>query len=265
MASPNPAMAFIGSFHVFVDLWVNGVKTGNWRHVGVLKKLDISTTIESAKLENTTDGARATYAEETVKTEAAVAMEYSEFSPENLALGFGGSVTTWTQASGTATDAAITGTIKKGYGLATGKNRITVTAVKKGAATLVNANGPTGTGDYWVEAESGTIFILDTTTTAGLVDGDAITWSGSWPAITSKPQVNGLTAGLVTVSLKAVSAANQRAGVRKEIFFPKLTVMGDGVISLINSEYASGNLKGTALFDSSQTSGEELFRIRDLV
>jgi hypothetical protein len=165
---------------------------------------------------------------------------------------------------GTATDTVL-GTTKKGYGLATGKNRITVTAVKKGATTLTNAGSATGTGDYWVESESGTIFILETTTTAGLVDTDALTWSGSYPAITGKPEVQGLTTGLISCSLKYVSAANQARGDRYEILIPQVQISGDGALALITREYGTIALKGVAIEDPTQPAGARFWRQRVLV
>ena len=261
MPTPTNADLLVGSGIILIDRWVNGVKTGQWRHLGLCEKLEVSVTQESIKKKNAMDGARGTYKEVVTGTEAAVSMTFAEFNPENVALALGGNVTAWTQSSGTATDTAL-GNTKKGWGLSTGRNRITVTAVKKGATVLVNAGSPNGTGDYWVDSQSGTIFILDVTTTAGLVDGDALTWSGSFPAITSRPQVNGLAAGQIYCSLKYISAANQASGPQREILIPQMSIMPDGAIALITEAFAEGSLKGTALQDTSQPAGEQFYRER---
>ena len=261
MPTPTNADLYVGAGIVLIDRWVNGAKTGNWRHAGLVEKLEVTVSQETVKKKNAMDGARGTYKEVVTGTDAAVAMSFAEFNPENLALALGATVTTWTQASGTATDVAL-GNTKKGYGLSTGKNKITVTSVKKSATVLVNAGSPGGTGDYWVDSQSGTIFLLDTTTTAGLVDGDALTWSGSYPAITSKPQVNGLAAGQITVSLKYISAANQASGPQMEVLIPQMTVSGDGALALISESFGEGALKGSALQDTTQAAGEQFYRKR---
>jgi hypothetical protein len=261
MPTPTNADLYVGAGIVLIDRWVNGVKTGNWRHAGLVEKLEVSVTQETQKKKNAMDGARGTYKEVVTGTDAAVSLSFSEFNPENLALALGATVTTWTQASGTATDTAL-GTLKKGYGLSTGKNKIVVTSVKKSATVLVNAGSSNGTGDYWVDAQSGTIFFLDTTTTAGLVDGDAITWTGTYPAITSKPQVNGLAAGQITVSLKYISAANQASGPQMEVLIPQMTISGDGALALISESFGEGALKGSALQDTTQAAGEQFYRTR---
>jgi hypothetical protein len=261
MSTPTNADLYVGAGNVLIDRWVNGVKTGNWRHMGLVDKLDITMSTESVKKKNAMDGARGTYKEIVTGSEATLSLSFAEFNAENLALALGGNVTTWTQASGTASDTAL-GNVKKGFGLSTGKNKITVTAVKKGATTLVDAGTSNGTGDYWVEKQSGTIFFLDTPTTAGLADGDAVTWTGSYLAITGKPQVNGLAAGQIQCSLKFVSASNQASGPQFEVLIPQATISGDGALSLINEDIGSGTLKGTAQQDTSQAAGEQFYRKR---
>ena len=249
---------------LYFDLFNNGVKTGNWRHLGLVDSLEVSTSFTTQKVTNAMSSSRGTYSEFQTGAECSWSAKFREFTPENVALAMGGTVTTWTQASGTATDVAL-GNAKKGYGLDTTKRRITVTAVKKGATTLVNAGSATGTGDYWVDSMSGQIFILDTTTTAGLADGDALTWSGSYPALTSKPQVNGIAAGgLILGALKFVSDGGG-VGDQVEVLIPRSSVMGDGALALIaDTDAASATLKGTAQEDTTMPAGERFYRERRL-
>ncbi len=261
MPVPSNKNLYLGAGIVLIDLWANGLKSGQWRHLGNVSKLEGTVTQETVEMLSDMDGARGVYDTAVVSSKAELSMDLREFTPESLALALGGSVTTWTQASGTATDSAL-GSVKKGYGLSTGRNRITVTNVKKSATVLVNAGSPDGTGDYWVESESGTIFFLETTTTAGLVDGDAVTWSGSHPAITSKPEIRGITQGLILCSLKFVSAANQVRGDRYEVLIPQVQISGDGALALISREYGTIALKGVALEDMTQPAGTRFWRQR---
>lgn len=248
---------------LYFDRYVNGAKTGNWRHMGLVDSLEVSTSYESFKVKNAMSSTRGIYREVQTGSELTWSAKFKEFIPENIALALGGSVTTWTQASGTASDTAL-GSVKKGYGIDTGYRRITVTAVKKSSTVLVNAGSATGTGDYWVDSMSGQIFFLDTTTTSGLVDGDAVTWTGSYPALTSKPQVNGLSAGQIIGALKFVSDGGG-VGNQVEVLIPMASVMGDGALALIqDGDAAAGTLKGTAMEDTTMTAGERYYRERVL-
>lgn len=264
MPAPSNRNLYLGAGIVLIDLWVSGAKTGNWRHLGNVSKLEATPSQETVEMLSDMDGARGVYDTAVISSKCEVSMDLREFTPESLAIALGGSVTTWTQSSGTATDTSL-GAVKKGYGLATGKNRITVTAVKKSSTTLVDAGSATGTGDYWVDSESGTIFFLETTTTSGLVDTDAVTWSGSYPAITSKPEIHGLTSGLISCSIKYVSAANQARGDRYEILIPQMQISGDGALALITRDYGTISLKGVAIEDTTQPAGARFWRQRVIV
>lgn len=263
MPTPSPLNLRKGAGEVFIDLMVNGAFPGNWRHMGLVDQFDITMSADTEEVKNSMDGLGSTYREIQTGTKAALAVKFREFTPENIALALGGTVTTWSQSSSTATDLAL-GNLKKGYGLSTGTNQIVVTSVKKGATVLVNAGSATGTGDYWVHGESGTIFILETPSTGTLADGDALTWSGTIPAITGKPQINGLSGQQIFARLKYVAAKNMASGKRSEVLVPMATVYGDSAVSLISDKVAEVTLKGSCLIDPSQAAGEQIYRERFL-
>lgn len=262
-STPSGNNLYVGAGKVYVDLWVNGAKSGNWRFLGNVEKIEGTPNVTTIEKKSSMEGARGTLKQAIVGAEADIALTLSEWTKENLALALLGSVSTYTQNSGTATDAAL-GNTKKGYALSTGKYKITVTAVKKGATTLVAATSMGGTGDYFVDSDAGLIYILDTTTTAGLVDGDALTWSGTYPQITSEAMVTGLSAGMNTVSLKYVPAADQVSGPRYLVDVPQMNVNPDGVLALLTEEFGTINLKGKVLKDTTQSAGQEFWVMRKL-
>lgn len=262
-STPSGNNLYVGAGKVYVDLWSGGAKSGNWRFLGNVESIEGTPSVSTISKKSSMDGSRATLKEAIVGSEADITLKLSEWTKENLSLALLGSVSTYTQNSGTATDTAL-GNTKKGYALSTGKYKITVTAVKKGATVLVAATSMGGTGDYFVDSDAGLIYIFDTTTTGGLVDGDALTWSGSYPSITSQDMVTGLSAGQITVSLKYVPAADQVSGPRYLVDIPQMTINPDGPLALLTEEFGVISLKGKVLKDTTQATGQEYWVMRKL-
>lgn len=254
-ASGSGSNLYLGKGRVYADRWVDGSASGNWRYLGDVEKLSLSVTTSTIEKESSTEGAASLIAQDIVSTKAECAFTMNEFVPDNIAMAIMGSKSTWSQTLGTATDQAL-GNAKLGCGLSTGKRNITVTGVKKGSTVLVAATNWGAAGDYYVDADAGIIFIFDTPATAGLADGDALTWSGSWPAVTSKSLVTAMT-GAITLSVMYVSATDQVRGPRQEVKIHKMSLSPEGAQEMIGKEYGQLQGKGGILKDSSQPAGQE--------
>lgn len=257
-STPSGNNLYVGAGKVYVDLWSNGAKSGYWRFLGNVESIEGTPSTTVIEKKSSMEGSRGILKQAVVGSDAEIAMKMSEWTPENVALALLGTVSTWSQSSSSPTDLAL-GNTKKGYAISTGKRKITVTNVKKGATTLVAATSMGGTGDYFVDSDAGLIYILSTTTTAGLADGDALTWSGTVPAITSQQMVTALSAGQITVSLLFVPAADQVSGPRKEVFIPQLTINPDGALALLSEDFGVVSVKGKALKDTTQAAGQEFW------
>ena len=264
-ASISSNNLYVGRGKVYVDRWANGAPSGYYRFLGNVEKIDGAFSVSTIEKKSSMDGASSLIAQAIVGSEAEISMTWSEFSAANLADALLGTKSTWTQSSGTAT-AAVLGSAKLGYAIPTGKRKITVTSVVKtsGSVTLVAASSLGGVGDYWVDTDAGLIYIFDTPSTAGLVDGDALTWNGSYPAITASDMVTALSNGDVTMSVLYVPASDQVSGPRHEVRIPRWRPNADGNLSLISDEFGTITVKGKALKDSTQAAGQEFWTMRKL-
>lgn len=264
-STPNGNNLYVGRGKVYVDLWVNGVASGNWRFLGNVEKVEGTYSVTTIEKKSSMDGSSGLLKQAIIGSEAEIAMTLSEWTKENIALAILGTASTWTQTSGTATAAAL-GALKKGYALDTGKKKIVVTAVTKtsGSVVLAAATSMGGVGDYFVDSDAGLIYIFDTTATAGLADADVLTWTGTYPSIASAAMVTALSAGQNTVSVKYVPASDQVSGPRYLVDIPKWLPTPDGALALLTDEFGQLNLKGKVMKDTSQATGQEFWTMRSL-
>jgi len=200
-------------------------------------------------------GARGLLKRVVTSTTSEVALTLDEFDPENVALALLGSASAFSQSSGTATDSAIPGTVKKGQWLDTGKLKITVTGVKKSPSTALVL----GT-DYEVDSDSGMIRILPGSST--VADGDSLLWSGSYAAITST-QIQALANSRIEGALRFRSASDA-VGPRYLVDFWKVSIAPDGALALLTTEFGEITLKAAVQEDTSKSIGERYFRMVQL-
>lgn len=253
----------LGAGRVYTQRWANGSPTSEIVYAGDVEKLTLTTSVNTVEKEGSTTGVRGTLAQDVISVKTELAFTANEWTKDNRAKFALGTLATWSQTSGTATDTAL-GNVKLGAGLSTGKRKITVTAVKKGAATLVAATSWGGVGDYFVDSDAGIIFFFDTPATAGLADGDAVTWSGSYADIASKTMISAMGAGVQTFSIIFVAAADQLRGPKQEVRIHKVSLTPDGAMDLISKDYSQLNFKAALLQDDSQPAGQQYYVIRDL-
>jgi hypothetical protein len=243
----------LGAGRVYTSQWANNANPGEWIFMGDVEKFSCTLTANTLEKEGSTSSVRSIIASDTISLKAELAFTANEWTPDNIRKALLGTKSTWSQTSGTATDTAL-GNAKLGAGLKTGKRNIVVTAVKKGATTLVAATSWGGSGDYYVDTVAGIIFIFDTPTTAGLADGDALTWTGTYPTITAKTMISAMT-GPITLGVMFVS--DNTRGPNREVTVHKVTLTPEGAMDLISKEYGQLNFKATVQADDSQPAGQQ--------
>jgi hypothetical protein len=255
MATPSSDNLYLGSGEIWFNRFdATGAKT-QWRHLGDVSKFEVTPNVTTAEKYGSMNGARGLMAQAITQTGAEGSMTLSEFDADNLALGFLGATTvSGLQTAGTATDTAITGTVKKGYALDTGKKKIVVTAVKKGASTLV-----LGT-DYSVDSDSGLITALAGGVT--LSDGDTITWTGTYPNITT-PLVKALSNAIIKGQLRFRSASDA-TGPRMVVDIWKASIQPDGALGFLGTEFGEIGLKFSCLQDTTQASDNQFYQAQYL-
>lgn len=251
MSTPDSQNIYVGAGEVWFNRFDAAGAQTQWRHLGDVSKLELTVNADVIEKKSSMTGARGLMARVVTGVTGELAATLSEFDPENLALALLGTTAAFSQSSGTATDSAITGTVKKGYALDTGKRKITVTSVKKAPATALVL----GT-DYSVDSDSGLITILPGSST--VADGDSLLWSGSYPAITST-QVNALANAVILGSLRFRSAADAY-GPRYLIDVWKVAITPDGALALLSDNFGEIGLKGAMLEDTSKTLGNRYFQ-----
>lgn len=249
MATPDANNLYLGAGELWVNRMTNGV-LGLWRHLGNVTRFELTPTVETLEKQSSMEGARGTLKEVVTKTTMEVGLTLDEFDPENLALALFGSVSAYSQSSGTATDQSLgTTNSKKGYWLDTGKKKITVTAIKVGATTY------TAGTDYTVDSESGMIYITPNST---IVDGSTVLWSGSYAAITST-QIQALADAKIECALQFRSASDA-TGPRFLCDVWKASIQPDGALSMLTEQFGEITLKGKVLADTSKPVGQRYYR-----
>jgi len=255
MATPDSGNIYLGAGEVWFNRFgANGSPT-QWRHLGNVSRLEPTQSVETLEKRSAMSGARGLLKRVVTSTTSEVALTLDEFDPENVALALLGSASAFSQSSGTATDSAIPGTVKKGQWLDTGKLKITVTGVKKSPSTALVL----GT-DYEVDSDSGMIRILPGSST--VADGDSLLWSGSYAAITST-QIQALANSRIEGALRFRSASDA-VGPRYLVDFWKVSIAPDGALALLTTEFGEITLKAAVQEDTSKSIGERYFRMVQL-
>lgn len=251
MSTPDSTNLYLGAGEVWFNRFSSGTTKTQWRHLGNVSRLELTQAVETLEKRSAMSGARGLLKRVVTSTTSELAMTLDEFDSENVALALLGTASAFSQSSGTATDDAITGTVKKGQWLDTGKLKITVTGVKKAPSTALVL----GT-DYEVDSDSGMIRILPGSST--VADGDSLLWSGSYAAITST-QVQALANSRIEGALRFRSASDS-VGPRYLVDFHIVSITPDGALALLTTEFGEIPLKGAVQEDTSKAVGQRYFR-----
>jgi len=251
MSTPDSNNLYLGAGEVWFNRFSSGTTKTQWRHLGNVTKFELTQSVETLEKKSAMSGARGLLKRVVTGTTSEIALTLDEFDPENVALALLGTASAFSQTSGTATDTAITGTVKKGQWLDTGNLKITVTGVKKAPSTTLVL----GT-DYEVDSDSGMIRILPGSST--VADGDSLLWSGSYPSITST-QVQALANARIEGALRFRSASDA-VGPRYLVDVWSVSIAPDGALALLGTEFGEIGLKATVQEDTSKPVGQRYFR-----
>ena len=247
MATPDANNLYLGAGELWINRMTHGA-LGLWRHLGNVTRFELTPSVETLEKQSSMEGARGTLKEVVTKTTMEIGLTLDEFDPENLALALFGSVSAYSQTNGTVTDTSL-GTAKKGYWLDTGKQKITVTAIKVGTTTYAEGT------DYSVDSESGMIYITPNST---IVDGSTVLWSGSYAAITST-QIQALADAKIECALRFRSASDA-TGPRFLCDVWRASIQPDGALSMLTEQFGEITLRGKVLADTSKPVGERYYR-----
>jgi hypothetical protein len=181
-----------------------------------------------------------------------IEIEGTEFSAENLAIMYGGTVSTFTQSGATVTGetpigATPSGSIVLGALYQTKQRNISAVGVKAGATALLGP-GPNSTSDFEViNALTGLIHIYEVPTSVGLTG--AITVSYTSAAITGLDQVSPGTVSGIGASLLFVPS-NPGGTINQEIFLYSVLFLPDTGPEFISEKgYATWKVKAKVLND----------------
>lgn len=251
MSTPDSNNLYLGAGEVWFNRFSSGAAT-QWRHLGNVTKFELTQSVETLEKKSAMSGARGLLKRVVTGTTSEIALTLDEFDPENVALSLLGTSSAFSQTSGTATDTAITGTVKKGQWLDTGKLKIVVTALKKSPSTALVL----GT-DYEVDSDSGMVRILPGST--AVADGDSLLWTGTYPSITST-QVQALANSRIEGALRFRSASDS-VGPRYLVDVWSVSIAPDGALALLGTEFGEIGLKAAVQEDTSKTVGQRYFRV----
>lgn len=261
MTTPNAGNLYLGAGEVWFDRFDNttGLPTG-LRHLGNVDSFATTGKEEVVDKKSAMTGLRTLLAEVPKGFALEVAIDCSEWDPNNVALALLGQVSTFTQAA----NAAITaGPINAGAVIALdtwydlGSLNVTVTDVKQGATTL-NAAA------YTVRADVGMIVFLSSYTGPNPATAAVTTWDGSCTAITAKSLVKALSVSKIVGHLRYVSALDQANGPRVLVNIWRVNLYPDGDLGFIAEDFSNFKLKGNALADLTRAVGDQFMTVQYL-
>lgn len=262
--TPDPTNLMLGAGEVSFDRFdAAGASSGYMRSLGNVEAFSTSASIDTVQKKSSLSGSRALLAEVVVGSEISVALTLNEFDSKNLALALLGTDSLLNQtAAATVTDKVIDDTLFLDVYYDLGYVNATVTSVKQGATTL-NAAA------YSIDAKAGLIkFLSSYTGTNKATAGSATTWSGSAPAIADVdliPVIQALTVGQINGHLCYVAASDQAQGPRYRVDIWKCSLLPDGDLPFIGTDFASFNLKGKVMQDATRTTGQQYITVRRLL
>jgi hypothetical protein len=264
--TPSSDNLLLGSGDVYFDLLDDaGVFQGE-RHLGNVESFEVTPTVTNLEKRSSMSGGRPLYKRINIDRGAEISMVLSEFASKNLALAALGIESALTQASGTATDQSVNGGQPLNFDVwyrliktsthAYGVRNITLTNIKQGATTL------TLNTDYRIDLESGRVMLLS----SGTADSEeAITWSGSIPAITADDglrKVQVLEATVIEGRLRFKSATDQSSGPRVDAEYYKVSISPSAAMQLISTEdFGTLTLTAAALVDITRPEGDRVGRV----
>ncbi|GJG88725.1 hypothetical protein tb265_39060 [Gemmatimonadetes bacterium T265] len=258
-ATPSSELLVLGAGELLFDPFTDdGLSTG-FIHLGNCDSFSLTIATTELEMKNFMNRQRGTYKKIVKETAVTGKIGAMEFGVETLALAYLATQAKTAQAGATVTAEALTpaGGVLLGRAYKTKQRGISAVTVHKGATALAAYNAATGTGDYKVlDAPGGMIQILDTPSTAGVVDGDALTvdyTAAPLTGATALDVLHGATRPQLTGTLFFKS--DNVTGPNYDAQVWQATLKPDGDLGLITTEFAKMNFALTALDDSAGAHG----------
>lgn len=251
----NGNQVLLGRGKVFFNrLSAAGVPTG-YKFLGEVSKLELSTEDDVLEMRDHTVASTPVLKKVVRQRDGKVSLTFHEMDKENLSYALMGSVSAFTQTSGSVTAEALTASVVKGHSYKTVARQISAVTVKQGVTTLV-----LGTDYDIADAATGLIHIKESSVT--VTDGSAITIDYTKAAIAAPglARVRGGDATFIEGALLFVG--DPAAGPSADVEIWKLSISPSGVLGLIQDEFAGVDLEGTILSDTTNHPTEPLYVVQ---
>jgi hypothetical protein len=249
--TPSSDNVKFGRGKILFDQFVNGTRTGQYKHLGNCKKFSIGINPEELTMKDYTQESSAPYKRVTTGIEIPITITGFEFAEDpNLKMIFMGDRTNFTQTAHTATAetlAASTLTGLKGSLFQTTRRSLSSATVLQGTATMVS-----GTDWELYDALAGIIRVLPT---GSIADGTVLTANYVAAAIsgTELPVIRGATQTSVQGRLLFIPA--NTTGPKDECVVWNAKLTPDGEVDFIADEFSEWNLTGSVQSDTAGSYG----------
>lgn len=249
--TPSASNVMLGRGALYFDRRTSTDNTVGSFHLGNCDTFGLNVSTEKLTLKDFTQQSTSNYKEVVSSTDVAINIAGFEFSKDTMALATMGTISTYTQSSGTVTAetlAASTVTGLKGRFFFTAYKNISAVALKQGATTYVLNT------DYQItDAVRGIIKIL---TTGGVTDGTALTIDYTKAAMTGGSALDAIFGGAdAAIEGKLRFVSNNTTGPNWDLTAWNVSLRPNGDVSLISEEFNKFTLEGSAQSDASGTYG----------
>ncbi|MBA3684606.1 MAG: hypothetical protein H0W72_05125 [Planctomycetes bacterium] len=239
MPTPSSDYLKLGSGECFIRLIEAGVLADEWRHLGNVETLEVTTTDDKLVKKESMTRARAVYKSVTRSRDIIIRLVGDEFSPENLALMMMGSVAYATQTAVAVVDQVLMADVPAStLGAALGGQFFYVGALGINTVTLKLGATSLGASDFEVyDPAMGLIRVLEGS--AEVTDGAKDLLVSYTPtAITGKnsPVVRGGTETEIEAQFMFMS--DNTAGENAILRAWRVSISPDGALGWISDEFA---------------------------
>lgn len=253
LISPNPRLLKEGRGHLYMAPFdANGVASLGLIDMGNLKSFAYTNKPTIDTMYSMLGGPSVVYDQAISQLDGDIDIEGTEFSAENLALIYGGTVGSFTQSSATVTAETLTTNAVLGGFYRVAKRNMTLTDLKVSSTVLVA--GVPGVGDYQViNALTGLIQLNQAPVTSALMAGVTVTADYAAAEVAALDRVAVGAANLIPGSLLFVP--NNSRGINQELFLYNVLFQPDAGPSFVSDKYTTWKAKATVLNDYVSAAG----------
>lgn len=249
--TPSASNVMLGRGALYFDRRTSTDNTVGSFHLGNCDQFGMNVATEKLTLKDFTQQSTSNYKEVVSSTDVGLTISGFEFSKDTMALATMGTISTYTQTSGSVTAetlASVTVTGLKGRTFFTAYKNISAVALKQGATTFVLNT------DYTiVDAVRGMIKIL---TTGAVADGTALTIDYTKAAMTGGSALDAIFGGANSaIEGKLRFVSNNTTGPNWDFTGWNVSLRPNGDVSFISEEFNKFTLEGTAQSDAAGAYG----------